>query len=311
MKKKLLFFILFFLIFGFNIQGKSELFIVLKIDNEIITNQDIKQEIKYLIAINNQLETINSNEIKKYAKESLIKEKIKKKELLKYFELNQENQFLDNYMKDFYKKMKLDNKEQFKKYLETYDLTIEHVRKKFEIETVWNELIYIKYKDQVNIDEESIKKKLKKDLDNKQLEIKSFELSEILYETSSKPEIQKKYEEIFASINNIGFNNTANIFSTSDSSKFGGKIGWVNERQLSKNIVNKIKDLEIGEISDPIIVPSGVIILKIENLKNEKADYNFEEELNKIIKYEKNKQFNQFSSIYYNKIKFNSKINES
>ena len=311
MKKKLLLFSLIFLFFGLNIQAKSELFIVLKIDNEIITNQDIKQEIKYLIAINNQLETINSKEIEKYAKQSLIKEKIKEKELLKYFELNQENEFLENYMKDFYKKMKLDNKEQFKEYLKAYDLTIEHVRKKFEIETVWNELIYTKYKDQVNIDIESIKKKLKRDLDNKQLEIKSFELSEILYQTVNKSETKEKYEKIFASINDIGFNNTANIFSTSDSSKFGGKIGWVNERQLSKNILSKIKDLKIGEISDPIIIPSGTIILKIEDLKKEKADYNFEDELKKIITFEKNRQFNQFSSIYYNKIKFNSKINES
>tara|TARA_B110001450_G_C17620971_1_gene481202 strand:- start:32 stop:967 length:936 start_codon:yes stop_codon:yes gene_type:complete len=311
MKKKLLLFSLIFLFFGLNIQAKSELFIVLKIDNEIITNQDIKQEIKYLIAINNQLETINSKEIEKYAKQSLIKEKIKEKELLKYFELNQENEFLENYMKDFYKKMKLDNKEQFKEYLTAYDLTIEHVRKKFEIETVWNELIYTKYKDQVNIDIESIKKKLKRDLDNKQLEIKSFELSEILYQTVNKSETKEKYEKIFASINDIGFNNTANIFSTSDSSKFGGKIGWVNERQLSKNILSKIKDLKIGEISDPIIIPSGTIILKIEDLKKEKADYNFEDELKKIITFEKNRQFNQFSSIYYNKIKFNSKINES
>ena len=311
MKKKLLLFSLIFLFFGLNIQAKSELFIVLKIDNEIITNQDIKQEIKYLIAINNQLETINSKEIEKYAKQSLIKEKIKEKELLKYFELNQQNEFLENYMKDFYKKMKLDNKEQFKEYLTAYDLTIEHVRKKFEIETVWNELIYTKYKDQVNIDIESIKKKLKRDLDNKQLEIKSFELSEILYQTVNKSETKEKYEKIFASINDIGFNNTANIFSTSDSSKFGGKIGWVNERQLSKNILSKIKDLKIGEISDPIIIPGGTIILKIEDLKKEKADYNFEDELKKIITFEKNRQFNQFSSIYYNKIKFNSKINES
>jgi len=202
------------------------------------------------------------------------------------------------------------NEKEFKEYLSKYDLTIEYVKKKFEIEQVWNELIFTKYNNQVNLDVESIKKRVKQSLINKKVKNKVFLLSEILYQTDNKADSKKKYNQIISSINKIGFNNTANVFSISDTSKFGGDIGWINERQLSKNILEKIQNLKEGDISEPLIVPGGTIILKVENTRIEESDYNFEDELKKIIAYEKNKQFNQFSSVYYNKIKFNSKINE-
>ena len=309
-KKTFLIFSLFFIYSQIEVNAEDKIYIVLKIDNEIITNHDIDKEIKYLIAINNQLETIQYKEIKIYAKESLTKEIIKKKEILKYFLLNQDTDFLNTAMVNFYKKIKLENEKEFKEYLTKYDLTIEYVKKKFEIEQVWNELIFTKYKNQVNLDMESMKKRLKQRLINKKIESKVFLLSEILYQTDNKADSKKKYNQIISSINKIGFNNTANVFSISDTSKFGGDIGWINERQLSKNILEKIQNLKEGDISEPLIVPGGTIILKVESTRIEESDYNFEDELKKIIAYEKNKQFNQFSSVYYNKIKFNSKINE-
>jgi len=309
-KKIFLIFSLFFIYSQIEVSAEDKIYIVLKIDNEIITNHDIEKEIKYLIAINNQLETIQYKEIKTYAKESLIKEIIKKKEILKYFLLNQDTDFLNAAMVNFYKKIKLENEKEFKEYLSKYDLTIEYVKKKFEIEQVWNELIFTKYNNQVNLDVESIKKRVKQSLINKKVKNKVFLLSEILYQTDNKADSKKKYNQIISSINKIGFNNTANVFSISDTSKFGGDIGWINERQLSKNILEKIQNLKEGDISEPLIVPGGTIILKVENTRIEESDYNFEDELKKIIAYEKNKQFNQFSSVYYNKIKFNSKINE-
>ena len=309
-KKIFLIFSLFFIYSQIEVSAEDKIYIVLKIDNEIITNHDIEKEIKYLIAINNQLETIQYKEIKIYAKESLIKEIIKKKEILKYFLLNQDTDFLNAAMVNFYKKIKLENEKEFKEYLSKYDLTIEYVKKKFEIEQVWNELIFTKYNNQVNLDVESIKKRVKQSLINKKIKSKVFLLSEILYQTDNKADSKKKYNQIISSINKIGFNNTANVFSISDTSKFGGDIGWINERQLSKNILEKIQNLKEGDISEPLIVPGGTIILKVESTRIEESDYNFEDELNKIIAYEKNKQFNQFSSVYYNKIKFNSKINE-
>ena len=300
-----IFFILFFSI-KLNAQIKSEINIIAKINDEIITNFDVEKEINYLIAINNQLQNVELNELKKFAKESLIKEIIKKRELLKYYALNQENDYLDNYIKNFYEKLQINSKQEFELYLSEYDLSFLDIKNKLEIEVVWNEYIYTKYKDQVNIDIEKIKKKI----NNTKIIGNSYLLSEILYLIKSKKESELKYQEIVNSINEIGFINTANVYSVSDTSKYGGDIGWVNERQLTKNINEGIKELNIGEVSKAIVVPGGVLILKINDKKKEDLNIDKDDMLKKQIAFEQNKQFNQFSLIYYNKIKFNAKVDE-
>ena len=226
--------------------------------------------------------------------------------MLKFFELNQENEYVDNYIKNLYKNLQLNSLEEFKNYLAKYNLEYNNIKKKIEIEIVWNELIYTKYKDQLNIDLEKIKNKINK----KDTKVNTYQLSEILFQIKNKEDLKIRYTEIVKSINEKGFINTANIYSLSESAQKGGEIGWINDRQLSDSIKNKINLLEIGEISKPIIVPGGFLILKINDKKKENVKIDEKEELNKIVAYEKNKQFNQFSLIFYNKLKINSKINE-
>ena len=202
--------------------------------------------------------------------------------------------------------MQLNSLEEFKNYLTKYNLEYSNIKKKIEIEIVWNELIYTKYKDQLNIDLEKIKNKINK----KNTKVNTYQLSEILFQIKNKEDLNIQYTEIIKSINEKGFINTANIYSLSESAQKGGEIGWINDRQLSDSIKNKINLLEIGEISKPIIVPGGFLILKINDRKKENVKIDEKEELNKIVAYEKNKQFNQFSIIYYNNVKLNSIISE-
>ena len=301
----IIFFVTFFSI-ELNAQTKSKLNIVLKVNYTIITNIDIDNEVKYLIAVNNQLKSIDPEELRKFAKQSLIKEIVKKNELLKYYELNQDSDFLDNYIKSFFEKLELNSKKDFELYLSQYDLNYDDVKGKFEIEVVWNEYIYTKYNDQINIDT----KKLEQKIDQTKILSNSFLLSEILYQVKNKDEIQPVYKKILTSIDEIGFENTASIYSNSKTSKDGGNIGWINERQLSKTIYDNIQKLDYDQISLPIIVPAGFLILKVNDKKKENVNIDKNKELKKLIAFEKNKQFNQFSLIYYNKIRFNSKINE-
>ncbi len=307
MKKIILSFFFITLFFSKNIaQIKNEIIIVSKINNEIITNIDVENEMNYLIAINNELKSVERDELKKIAHISLQKEIIKKNELLKHYELNQKNEFLETTIKNFYQRLEIDNLKDFELYLSEYNLRYEDVKKKIEIEIVWNEFIYGMYRDRVNVDIEAIKKRLSK----KKVEVNSYLLSEIFFQIKNKEELEIQYNKIINSINEKGFINTASIYSISDSAKLGGEIGWINERQLSENINSNIKLLKSGEISKTIIVPGGFLILKVNDKKKENLNYNEEDELNKIIDYEKNKQFNQFGLIYYNKIKINSEINE-
>ena len=211
-------------------------------------------------------------------------------------------------VKDFYKKLKFNNLKEFENYLKNFDLSLNEVIKKIEIETKWNELIFAKYNNQVEINLE----KLNKQLSSKNNMVKEKELYflyEILFSTENKAKYEELYEKIKKSINEIGFKNTANLFSVSDSAKFGGELGWINKQNLNKKIIDKIDGLQIGSVSEAIPIPGGYIILKVENKKKEKIQKkDIEKELNKLIQMEKNKKLNEFSLIHFNKVKVNTNI---
>lgn len=306
-----LIFIKLFLIFFFNNIANAAIssFIVIKVNNEIITNFDIKQEYNYLIALNNELKNLDENSIIDLAKNSLIREKIKKNELAKYYEFDGTNDYLNTILERFYLKLNLNNINEFENYLKNFNLSLVDVKKKIEIEVLWNQMIMQKYDKQIDIDKNKLKKKIieQKMLNDEKIK---YELSEIVFQVDTKKKLNEMIDEIKESIASKGFKNTATIYSISDSSKFGGQIGWVNEEQLSKLILNEVKKLNTGEITDPINIPGGLLILKLENVKSEKIEINLDEALNNLIKFEKSRQLNQFSAIYFNKIKINSKISE-
>ena len=306
MKKILIILLVSFLSFNVCSENINEVKILVKIDNQIITNIDIENEINYLKLINEQIKNIKYDDIKKFAMTSLQREIIKKKEILKFYDLDQKSSFLKERMESLYKRLGLNSQKEFETYLYEYNLKFEDVRKKLEIEIVWNEMIYNKYQNQLNIDIDAIKKKI----NEKTATGNSYQLSEILFQIQNKEQNILKYKEIIEIVNKNDFNTAANIFSISDTSKNGGDIGWISEIQLSNNINEKLKDVEIGGISEMITVPGGILLLKVNDKKKENIIINKENELKKIIAYEKNKQFSQFSLIFYNRLKFNSKIDE-
>ena len=304
----------FFLIILFSIISNksiysSEVYVVSKVNNIIITNVDVENEYRYLIALNNDLKNIDKKKIMKLAKDSIIREKIKETELKNHFDLNKENKYIDRILANFYKALDLKNEKEFINYLLNYDLLFDEVKKKIIIEAAWNDLIYTKYIDKIQIDEQKIKKKINKLISDKKKQ-NVYLLSEILYNENNAENNENKYKLIKKSIAEIGFKNTANIHSISDTAKLGGQIGWINESQLSKIIKKKIAKLKIGEYTEPISIPGGILIINLDNIKTQEENLDFDVEFNKQIIFEKNTQLNQFSKIYYNKISKNSNISE-
>mgnify|MGYP006082962335 CR=1 FL=1 len=282
--------------------------IIYKIENEIITNTDIKNEFKYLLALNNSLKELNENQIFEISKQSIVKETIKRIELLKNFKtLDLEVDYTEMLIKNIYNGLDFDDLDSFILYLKEYDLNLSNIEKKIQIEALWNELIANKYLSKVDVDIEKLKNKIKQ---NSQSKSKRYLLSEIIFEVTNKSLINKKFNQIISSIEKVGFENTAAIYSISETSKNGGKIGWVNEKSLSDNIKDEIMILEKNEISQPIMLPTGILILKIDDMKEFFNEINQEEELKKAFVYERNKQLEQYSKIYYNKVKKNLEVNE-
>ena len=300
----------FLILFIFFLSNKNSLAIenkiILKVNNEIITSVDVFNEAKYLKTLNKNLKNISDKEIIKLAKNSLLREKIKIIELSKYPEVSVNKEYLENIIKTIYTNLGLINKKQFLNYLSKYNIDIKVVEQKLSNEALWNQLIFEKFKDKIKINKE----KIKKEIVSLKKYSTSYNLNEILYNVKKKDEQEKIFLEIQESIKLNGFENTASLFSVSESSKTGGKIGWINEGSINKEILKRLVKLEVGEFTQPIQTPAGFLVLNLVDKKKREQVFNIDEELSLRVKNLQNQQLNQFSNIYFNKIKKDIKINE-
>lgn len=281
--------------------------IILKLDNDIITSLDIFNEINNLKFFNQSLVDIEDEEIYQIGLNSLINFKIKKKEVLSNFkkiEVKNED-YIKSLIENNAKQLNFKNISDLKKALNERNISFEDYKDKLIINILWNQIIYSKYNQKIVINENELKKKIKLQNDNK----KTYNLSEIIFQIDNISDLEKKYEIIKKDINKLGFQNAALKHSIGNTSNEGGNLGWVDETLINKNILDEIKNMSFSSITNPIRIPSGFLILKVNDVKKIKTDLDLNQEVKKLINYEKEKQLNNYSNIYFNKIKKDIKIN--
>ena len=297
------------LIFWFSLSNQVNSFenkILLKIDNEIVTSVDLLNEINYLTMVNTNLNNLEKKTIFEISKNSIIKEKIKLIELSKYFEeLNIENEYYDILLNNFIKRLNLNSKNELKILVNDLNLPFELIEKKLKVEFFWNQLILSKFSEDVKINEEEIRNKLAQNSYQKE-----FLISEILFNLEKNEKLSEKFEKIKKEIELNGFGNAALVYSISSSSDNNGKLGWIKNNSLSKKIREEIKKIGLGDFTNPIVIPGGFLILMIAEERQTKIETNIDQELKLITNEIANKQLNQFSNIYLNKIKKEIQINE-
>lgn len=278
------------------------------INDTIITNYDINKEKSYLIILNPSLSKLGKDKANKVAKNSLINEIIKEKELNKFFDLSKDIPYLEEVIKDLYIKLNLKNESQFVELLKnrnTYSL--EQIRNKLKIELLWNELIFKKFNNQVKIDENQLIKKI--DNENNQMQ-NEYLLSEIFFKKEKDEDIKLKIKKIKSSINEVGFSNTANIYSISESANYGGKIGWISETNLSKIIATELKKINVGKYTKVIQIGNNFLFLKIDQIRKKEKSVDKKAQLKEMKMFETNRQLAVYSNIYFNKVKINYSVDE-
>lgn len=308
LKYKFIFIIISFFIFQ-KAANTSQVDIAVKVNEEIITSYDVKKEMNILLALNNQLKNIEKDKLQNIAKNSLIKETIRKLEIQRV--LNNKgnvNNNVDPVIENLISNLNLKNEEEFNEYLKNYNISINDIIEKIKIENDWKAIIYQKYINKIEIDKKKIRNKIS-ELKKKSFQVE-FNLSEILFQIQNNNTLEQTYEEILQSINDIGFENTANMFSIADSSNTGGKIGWIKESNLSKVIEKNLIGVEVNKYTKPIKLGNNFLILKVNDLRNINIEIDEEEEMEKLIFIETSAKLERFSNIYYNKIKLNTSIQD-
>ena len=308
MKKKILIGIFaFFLTTNFKI-ANCEIFIKAKVNNQIITNIDIKNEKNYLLALNPNLKNLSVKNINLYAVDSAINEKIKKIEIEKQYEITPNNKIIKKIITDLYSGIGINNLEEFKKHLLDYEINLNMVEKKIAIEIAWNDYIVRKFNNAILVDEAKIMKKVNQI--NTKNSVENLLLSEIIFTINENENLKSKFEKIKESIEKIGFAETAKIYSVSESKKNGGEIGWVYKTQLSNKISEKIKNLNIGEFTEAITVPGGFILIKLIDKKDQLSEIDKEDRFKQALNFERNRQLTMYSTLHYKRIYNKAVINE-
>ena len=286
----------------------SQIIIKYKVGDKIVTNADIEFEKNYLIFLKPGLDELSDEEMKLIAEKSIIRDTIKKKEIDKVFKDLNNLEIINGVKKSLFRFKNVQNEDEFLKLIKNKNLNYEKIVEKMKYEGMWNELIFQKYNTFVVINKEKLKSELLSKISkDKRYE---YDLSEILFEIEKENSVKKKYENIIKYINLNDFNSAASKFSISNSSTKGGQIGWIKETLLSENLSSLLSKLKVDEITKPIKYPNGYLILKINDKKEIKNQINLDTELDEIVRFEKNKQLNQFSLLYYKKLKQDIIINE-
>ncbi len=280
--------------------------ILFKINNKIITTVDVYNEINYLSLINKGFKDLDNNSAFKIASESLIRQKIKEIELLKNFKSLQINeQLLENILAQYYNKFNLKSKKDFINIIKTFDLTIDYFENKINQEVLWDQLVYIKFSEKLKIDKNIIKKNILQNKNNYE-----YLLSEIIFEIKEKENLDKKFNEIKNLIKNQGFERAVLTYSISNTAANAGKLNWIKDSSLNKEILEKIENIETGDHTGPLVIPGGFLILKINEKKQYSKISEIDKEVEEVYKKKRNDLLTKYSMVYYNKLKKDIFINE-
>ena len=303
---------IFILIICISISGyvlAEEILIKAKVENEIITNIDITNEVKYLTFLNPKLIELEKLKLNDLARDSIINDFIKKKELEKKFDFDKSYRLVEIIETNLIKSKNIKNKSEFLKILKNSNLDYKTINNKLKIEALWNQLIYEKYFRNVKINKSDLREKILNDLEKREKKFE-YNLSEIMFVENTNDKLESLIKKINKNLIEIGFENTANLFSISNTSRNGGLIGWINELQLSNKIKKEIRNLKVGQITNPINIQNGYLLIKLNDKRQFKEQINIEDQLKKLITNEKNRQLNNFSNILYKRLKKNIEIYE-
>ena len=275
MKTKIVIIILGILFF-LNESNAIENKILFKVNNKIITSIDIQNEMNYLNSVNPTFKDLENEKKIEISKNSLIRNKIKEitiEKMVKQVELDHSD--FERILILNYSNLGINNINELKDYLLQFDIDIPMLKKRITIESFWNQIIYDMYFKSIKINLDEIKKNILKNTQREYL------LSEIVFDLNIEENFDEKLKKITQSIEEKGFENSALIFSISETVDTGGRLGWISENSINKEILNEILNTEINDYTKPIRIPSGFLILKISETRETEKNINLDEEIKK------------------------------
>jgi len=277
------------------------------VGNKPITSSDIVNEIKTILILNNQSYSDDRREeLQKLAINAIIKRSIKEIELDKnnYFKFNEEDLRLE--LVNLAANMNVDV-ETLKNICSSNNLDFSLIEQQVKVELFWNSLVFEIYKNKLIVSPEEVEDQLK--LIQNEEKMNEYLISEIIIKKVDKEMIEAETEELINKIKTEGFENTAKIFSISKSAVNGGDLGWIKEDSISDEIKNILINTQVGNISEPIFLPEGILIFKVRNKREIESTLTLEEMKDQLVYSEKIKILQLYSLSHYDKLRKTISVN--
>ena len=277
------------------------------VGNKPITSSDIVNEIKTILILNNQSYSDDRREeLQKLAINTIIKRSIKEIELDKnnYFKFNEEDLRLE--LVNLAANMNVDV-ETLKNICSSNNLDFSLIEQQVKVELFWNSLVFEIYKNKLIVSPEEVEDQLK--LIQNEEKMNEYLISEIIIKKVDKEMIEAETEELINKIKTEGFESTAKIFSISKSAVNGGDLGWIKEDSISGEIKNILINTQVGNISEPIFLPEGILIFKVRNKREIESTLTLEEMKDQLVYSEKIKILQLYSLSHYDKLRKTISVN--
>jgi len=299
MKIKNYFFVILLTIFFDSFVLAKNTKILVKIENEIITNFDVQNKIiSSLILAKKEINQVNINNFKKASLENLVQNRLKKIELRKYNIKSDEKQ-INSYLNS----ISSNNIENLKNAFKGYDLDFIEFTDEIDVEFRWRKFIYQMYKKKINIKPEDVAQEI---LDNlkKKNNIVEYNLSEIEILSNNNSSNLETITLIQDEIKIAGFESAVSKFSISSSSTKNGELGWINSNSLSKEFVKILNKMQKGQVSDTKKKQDKIFFLKLNDKKiSSYTNTDFDKLKNDLLIQKQNELFNLYSNSHISKLK--------
>lgn len=282
-----------------NAEIKDGIFIV--VGNKAITKSDIVNEIKIILLLNNLSYSEDKREqLQQMAVKSYIERTIKEIEISKNSFLEFSIEDVNNELDRLAKRINMDV-DTLKNVATSNGLDFDIIRHQVETSLLWNSLIFYLYKDRISINLNEIEEQLKFSQSKKDYD--EYLISEIIIKTVSKEMIESKIEEIKNMISIEGFENTAMSLSISESAVNGGDLGWVSGNSISKKLRTVILNTNVGEVSDAILLPEGILFYKVQDKRKAKKETDLNKLKENLVRTEKSKILNMYALSHYDNLR--------
>lgn len=303
--KKIIFLLFIFLTFVEKINSEISDSLYMTVGDIAVTQSDIVKEIKIILILTNQsYSNERSEQFQEAAVKAIIKRNIKRLELEKNEYYNFDREDLKNELNKLANNMGLDL-ETLKSVFDTNEIDFSSIEEQVKVELYWNSLIFQMYKDRISVNPDEIDDKLKLIRSEK---VEEYLIAEILLPRTDNEIVEDQVKEIKNIIDIEGFENAAKKFSISKTSLEGGNMGWLSEKVLSEKIKNAIFSTALGSLSEPLVIPEGILIFKVKDKRNVESKLSLEAAKEQLIQIEKSKILQMYSMSHYDKLRRSTSI---